>query len=183
MPVTDLIRELGQLDVPEEVIQHAAERIAQTFDIHDEEEIYQRVAAETSGPQWVGMPTPLRPSAPPDAPIYLANVFSYIADGTNDGGKSSGRRAILNHPASRHWGVYVEDRPSGSMYLYHLVFENRGDAVVDSNPDSLTGKIREIALNVSKVANFTPREEDKLGATDYTTGEVTVIGIPLEGHF
>jgi hypothetical protein len=173
MPVTDLLRELGQLDVPEEVIQHAAERIAQTFDIHDEE-IYQRVAAETSGPQWVGMPMPLRPSAPTDAPIYLANVLSYIADGTNDGGKSSGRRAILNHPASRHWGVYVEDRPSGSMYLYHLVFENRGEAVVDSNPDSLTGQIREIALNVSEVANFPPR----LGATDYTLEKLQSSAFP-----
>jgi hypothetical protein len=45
------------------------------------------------------------------------------------------------------------------MYLYHLVLENGGDAIIDSNPDSLTGKIRDFAL---KVTNFTPRKKKKL---------------------
>ena len=178
MSLVDTISELGRLDVPEEVVQHASERVAETLDVRDEE-IYHTVAAETSPPQWIGRPTPLRSWAPKDASVYLANVFSYIADGTNDGDKSSGRQAVLNHPAGRHWGVYVEDRPSGSMYLYHLVFKNSDDAVIDSNPDSLTGKIREIILDVRKVTKSI-REEDTVGATHYTTGEVTVIGIRLE---
>jgi hypothetical protein len=181
MSAIDTISGLGRLDVPEEVVRHASDRVAETLDVYDEE-IYRTVAAETSPPQWIGRPTPLRSWAPKDASVYLANVFSYIADGTNNGDKSSGSQAILTHPAGRHWGVYIEDRPSGSIYLYHLVFKNSDDAVIDSNPDSLTGKIREIILDVRKVTK-SMREEDRVGATHYTTGEVTVIGIRLERVF
>jgi hypothetical protein len=178
MSAINTISELGRLDVPEEVVKHASERVAETLDVRDQE-IYHTVAAETSPPQWIGRPTPLRPWAPKDASVYLANVFSYIEDRTNDGDKSSGRQALLTHPAGRHWGVYVEDRPSGSIYLYHLVFKNSDDANINSNPDSLTGKIREIILEARKVTKSI-REEDRVGATHYTTGEVTVIGIYIK---
>ena len=179
MSAVDTISELGRLDVPQEIVQHALERVTETLDV-SKEEIYRTVAAETSPPQWMGRPTPLRPQAPKDASVYLASVFSYIADGTNDGNKSLGRQAVLNHPAGRHWGVYVEDRPSGIINLYHLVFKNREDEVIDSNPDSSTGKIREIILDVRKVSE-SMREEDRVGATYYTMGEVMVIGMYLNG--
>ena len=70
MSAVDTILELGRLNVPEEVVRHASERVAETLDVHDEE-IYRTVAAETSPPQWVGRPTPLRPWAPKDSPVYL----------------------------------------------------------------------------------------------------------------
>jgi len=181
MSAAHTISELGCLDVPEKVVRHASSRISEIFDIQDTEleDIYQVVSSQTHPPRWTGRPAPLRNSVTGDSPVYFGNVFSYIADGPNDGGKSSGLQAVLNHPAGRHWGLHVEDPPSGITYLYHLVFEAREDAIIDSHPDSLTGKIREIKLEVRKVTKAMA-DIEKVGTTRYTTGEVTAIGTRLE---
>lgn len=181
MSVAHIVSELGRLDVPEDVVRHASSRMSETFDVHDtdSEEIYQAVSSQTHPPRWTGRAAPLRNSVCGDAPVYFGNVFSYIAHGPNDGEKASGLQAVLNHPAGRHWGLYVEDPPSGTTYLYHLVFEAPEDAVIDSHPDSLTGKIREIKLDVRE-ATRPIAELDKVGTTRYTMGEVINIGMRLE---
>ena len=182
MSVAHTVSELGRLDVPEDVVRHASSRMSETFDVHDSEDIYQAVSSQTHQPRWAGRPAPLRNSVSGEAPVYFGNVFSYIADGPNDGAKASGLQAVLNHPAGRHWGLHVEDPPSGLTYLYHLVFEAREDAVIDSHPDSLTGKIKEIKLEVRRVTR--PMADiEKVGTTRYTTGEVTGIGTRLVNHF
>ena len=74
-----------------------------------------------------------------------------------------------------HWGVLVNH--GNSQFLYHLVFQNRGDAATDMNPNSLTGKIRPIMFNAILWENSeTNSISRKVGHTRYTTDELVKIG-------
>jgi len=111
----------------------------------------------------------------PARPVHLSPVSTFIH------GAKDGRLGYVVSSMAKHWGVIVGDE---AKFLYHLVFEDREDAISDSNPDSLTGRKRAVkfeALSLDRSKRL-PLSTNRVGDTRLSAEELLILGnVPMVG--
>ena len=90
-------------------------------------------------------------------------------------GAKEGRLGYVVSSVAKHWGVIVGDE---EKFLYHLVFEDREDAIGNANPDSLTGRKRAVKFEALSwdSSNAFPSSTKRVGDTRLSTDELVILG-------
>ena len=102
-------------------------------------------------------------------PVRLSPVSTFIH------GAKDGRLGYVVSSIAKHWGVVVGDEVK---FLYHLVFEDREDAIGNANPDSLTGRKRAVKFEALSwdSSNAFPSSTKRVGDTRLSTDELVILG-------
>ena len=102
-------------------------------------------------------------------PVCLSPVSTFIQ------GAKDGRFGYIVSSIAKHWGVIVGD---SEQTLYHLVFEDQADAVSNTKPDSLSGRVR--AVKFSSIdwdpSRASPSSLKYVGETRFAHNELLRIG-------
>jgi len=109
-------------------------------------------------------------STPPLHPVHLSPVSTFIQ------GAKDGPFGYIVSSIAKHWGVIVGD---SEKFLYHLVFDDRADAVSDANPDSVTGRVRTVKFSC---IDWDPSKElpvstKRVGDTRFSPTDLLRIGL------
>jgi hypothetical protein len=140
-------------------IERLADQLARKFDV-DTECILDKFSAST-------------PSSPNKtvSTVHLSPVSTFVF------GAKDRPFGYFVSSLARHWGVIVGD---SDKFLYHLVFENQADVPSNTNPDSLTGKVRAVQFNCTDwdSSRSRPPSEVYAGKTRYSPYELLGIGAP-----
>jgi len=109
------------------------------------------------------------PSSKALRPVRLSPVSTFIQ------GAKDGRLGYVVSSIAKHWGVVVGDE---AKFLYHLVFDDREDAVSDANPDSLTGRKRPVKFEALSwdSSKAPPSSTKRVGDTRLSTDELLILG-------
>lgn len=141
-------------------VEELAEQLARSFDIDKANVLHESLS---------GLQMSSRPFV---ASVHLSPVSTFIQ------GAKDGDFGYVVSSIAKHWGVLVGD---SQKYLYHLVFEDPADCRSDSNPDSLTGRVRAVKFNSTNwdSSRNNPSSTKRVGVTRYSPFELLQIGMIL----